>query len=79
VRGKQVLLTFKPYGLWIIGSNGRVDLIAPRAGYFLLDLARHFEPPIWKLFGSGDRRIQKRRLALGVDFTAEALGALLRG
>lgn len=78
IRGPRVL-TFRPYGLWIIGANGRLDIVAPDASYFLLDLSKQFQPPVWKLFGSGDRRVQKRPPPLGIDFTPEALRALLDG
>jgi hypothetical protein len=45
----KLILTFKPYGLWIIGANGRIDLINKSGNIILVDTANHFEEPLWKL------------------------------
>ena len=76
--GKEVL-TFKPYGLWVIGANGRIDLFGRDGSYFLVDRATGFQPPQWHVFGSSDRKLQGRRLAEGIDFTEDTFGSLLRG
>jgi len=73
------LLIFKPYSLWVIGANGRVDVFGPHANYFLVDRAPKFKPSQWELFGSGSKRFQGRRLAEGVNFTYGIFEALLRG
>lgn len=37
-----------PRGLWIIGSNGRVDLKWDRRRYPIVDMAENFEAPDWQ-------------------------------
>ncbi len=40
---------FRPYGLWIIGTNGRIDLVKGRDIYLILDHAKTFEAPDWHI------------------------------
>src|SRR5712692_5020171 len=42
-------IRFRPYGLWIIGWNGRIDLTRDRELFFVLDSAETFEPPSWQI------------------------------
>ncbi len=37
-----------PRGLWIIGSNGRVDLKQNGRRYLIVDMAKNFEAPDWQ-------------------------------
>ena len=37
-----------PRGLWIIGSNGRVDLKRDGRRYLIVDMAENFEAPDWQ-------------------------------
>ena len=37
-----------PRGLWIIGSNGRVDLKRDGRRYLIVDMAESFEAPDWQ-------------------------------
>ena len=37
-----------PRGLWIIGSNGRVDLKLGGRRYLIVDMAENFEAPDWQ-------------------------------
>ena len=37
-----------PRGLWIIGSNGRVDLKRDGRHFLIVDLAENFETPDWQ-------------------------------
>lgn len=73
------VLTFKPYGLWVIGAYGRVDVFSSHSNYFLVDRAPKFKPSRWELFGSSSTKFQGRRLVEGVNFTNETFEALLRG
>ena len=43
--------TLRPQGLWIIGVNGRIDLVRVKdlKIYLVLDLAKTFEPPDWHI------------------------------
>ena len=68
--GKSFILTLKPKGLWIIGANGRVDILTTNGNYMLVDKAEHFAPPQWKLF-NGDKKN-------GVEFSKETFIKLLK-
>jgi hypothetical protein len=37
VRGTERVMRVQPKGLWVIGANGRVDLITKNASYILVD------------------------------------------
>lgn len=39
----------RPYGLWIIGANGRIDLVKDGRLYLILDQAKTFETPNWQI------------------------------
>ena len=43
-------------GLWIIGANGRVDLITKNNSFIMVDVADWQEDPKWTIFKSNDRR-----------------------
>ncbi len=45
----------EPRGLWIIGANGRVDLIGPLRHFVINDRADNFEPPQWRVARFSDR------------------------
>ena len=45
----------EPRGLWIIGSNGRVDLKDGSQRYLIVDTAENFEAPDWQA-ARADRR-----------------------
>ncbi len=55
VRDGAVRITFRPYGLWIIGTNGRVDVVKKGQLFFLLDNANSLEPANWQI-ASADAR-----------------------
>lgn len=38
----------EPRGLWIIGTNGRVDLKGGSQRYLIVDMAENFETPDWQ-------------------------------
>jgi len=52
---QKIVLAFKPKGLWIIGANGRIDILSGKGSYMLVDTAEHFQQPIWQLHSS-DRK-----------------------
>ncbi len=39
----------EPRGLWIIGSNGRIDLKRDGRRYLIVDMAENFEVPEWRV------------------------------
>ena len=53
-KDKTFILTIKPKGLWIIGANGRIDILTIKGSFMLIDEAEQFQPPQWKLF-NGDK------------------------
>lgn len=55
-RKGKLLMTVKPFGLWILGSNGRVDLMTSTGSLILVDEANPFERPKWKVYLSHDRQ-----------------------
>lgn len=54
-----VSATLRPYGLWIVGTNGRIDLIKQHERYLVLDHAGTFETPDWRVAPSTARRDSK--------------------
>lgn len=59
IRDRAVIVRFRPYGLWIIGANGRIDLVKGQERYFLLDYARTFEVADWQVAPATSRRDSK--------------------
>ncbi len=41
--------TLEPRGLWIIGTNGRVDLFVGRKHHLIVDIAQNFAIPKWRI------------------------------
>lgn len=58
-KGKKYLLSFKPKGLWMIGANGRVDIISRIGSFILIDKADQFETPNWHIYTATDRQNAK--------------------
>lgn len=44
-----------PHGLWVVGTNGRLDLAANGKHYLVLDLADSFTCPDWRVCSAQDR------------------------
>ena len=59
LRDGAVCIRFRPYGLWIIGTNGRIDLVKGQDRYFLLDHAGAFETADWHVAHAASRRNSK--------------------
>jgi hypothetical protein len=55
-RNNRLILSFKPKGLWIIGANGRLDILSPKGSFILVDKAEQFNPPQWHLYTAQDKR-----------------------
>jgi hypothetical protein len=49
----------EPRGLWIIGANGRIDLIRRPRHYVIVDSAKGFRTPKWRIALLSERRNQK--------------------
>jgi len=54
----RMLLFFKPKGLWIVGANGRIDLLASASTYFLVDISEYRAASKWVLYDSKQSRPQ---------------------
>ena len=61
----------QPRGLWIVGANGRVDIVLPTAHWLLVDRAESFELPDWQVSPIMARRDRRR---LTRDLVAQMLG-----
>jgi hypothetical protein len=47
----ELLLSFVPHGLWIIGANGRLDVIGPNQTWILVDQSEPFaKKSDWELY-----------------------------
>lgn len=55
-RKKRLIASFKPIGLWVIGANGRVDILTKNGSYILVDEAENFETPEWKIYSPNQRK-----------------------
>ena len=51
-----------PDALWIIGTNGRVDLRGVSPGYIIIDTADNFEKPHWEV-SAADRRSEREAVS----------------
>ena len=52
----EIITEVWPYGLWIIGANGRLDLVKGNDIYVVTDQAKTFEAPEWKIADACSRR-----------------------
>lgn len=55
-KNKELLASFKPKGLWVIGANGRIDILTKEGSFILVDISEKEEPSIWKVFAPSNRR-----------------------
>jgi outer membrane protease len=69
IKNGKIVLTIKPKGLWIIGVNGRIDLLSANGNNMVLDTAEQFKTPKWKLY-SWDKKTS-------VDLTKQTFLQLL--
>ncbi|MCG9758365.1 MULTISPECIES: hypothetical protein [Pseudoalteromonas] len=66
-RKTKLLMSIKPVGLWIIGGNGRLDIMTKKGAYILVDFSEFGDKESkWKLFSPTQRR-------QGENFTPELL------
>lgn len=43
----RIVATIKPIGLWIVGANGRIDILLNQGAIMLVDISERFAPPSW--------------------------------
>lgn len=53
---ESVVLVVKPKGLWVIGANGRIDLLTRKGTYQLLDFAPRDGTSEWVLYGENRKK-----------------------
>jgi len=46
----------EPRGLWIIGANGRLDIVRGTKHYVIIDAAENLAKPDWQIAPLSDRR-----------------------
>lgn len=63
-------IAIKPFGLWIMGANGRIDLLTQNGNNVLVDEAQQFDTPKWKLYPLDNKKT-------GVDFNKNEFIKLL--
>jgi len=63
--------SFVPMGLWVMGSNGRVNITTQKDQYILVDLGEDSTPK-WTIVNPAKRKEQ-------VDFTQETLKKIIDG
>ena len=54
----------EPRGLWIVGSNGRVDLKRSGGRYVIVDMAENFQAPDWQA-APAERRSDREAVTEG--------------
>jgi len=58
-KNKVIIATFKPVGLWVIGANGRIDILTESGAYIVVDTAEIGQKPAWKVFTPKNRKSGK--------------------
>ena len=48
-------IAIKPFGLWVLGANGRIDLLTGNGNFVLIDHADTFKIPEWKIYKENNR------------------------
>lgn len=46
----------EPRALWIVGANGRLDMVIGSKQFIIVDTAENFASPVWSLTPFSDRR-----------------------
>jgi hypothetical protein len=59
-RDKDLVATIKPIGLWIIGANGRLDILTRNGATILVDKAEKFHKPRWVAYSSTNGKHARR-------------------
>lgn len=58
-KNKVIIATFKPVGLWVLGANGRIDILTESGAYIVVDTAKTGKKPEWKVFTPKNRKSEK--------------------
>jgi hypothetical protein len=56
IKDEETVATFKPIGLWVIGANGRIDILSEKGAYIVVDSATFGDKADWKVYTPTNRR-----------------------
>lgn len=56
--GGETVASFVPAGLWLIGANGRIDVITHEGARTLIDNAKELKPSDWIILGASRREFK---------------------
>jgi len=59
-RDNELLATFKPVGLWVLGANGRVDILSEKGAYILVDGSDFGDKADWKIYTPNNRKTAEK-------------------
>lgn len=59
LKDSEAVASIEPRGLWIIGTNGRLDLHSRRGHFIIVDTAPSFAAPQWKVASLQKRQTLK--------------------
>ncbi len=54
----QTVASFVPVGLWLIGANGRIDVVTLGESYALIDRSKELETPQWVVLDASRREFK---------------------
>ncbi len=57
---KKLIAAIRPKGLWVIGANGRIDILTHSGSYIVVDTAEKLKKPKWQVFLPLDKRSGKK-------------------
>jgi len=70
-KDKNLIASFKPVGRWVVGANGRIDILTKSGSFILVDVSEEEGESEWKVFAPNNRK-------KGVAFNSELIGELVK-
>ncbi len=70
-RDGDLIGSFKPIGLWVIGARGRIDLLTQRGALIIVDQSEVGKKSEWRVFTQKNRR-------QGEDFDTQTIHDIFR-
>lgn len=55
-KSDKLLASFKPIGLWVIGANGRIDILTKDGAFILVDVSEKGAQSNWKVYTPKNRK-----------------------
>jgi len=59
---KKLIAAIRPKGLWVVGANGRIDILTHSGSYIVVDTAEKLKKPKWQVFLLLDKRSGKKMM-----------------